>query len=259
MKRLLCTLALAGALAHSTAVYAMTFDYQAGVVHETDAFASYATTGADMAGMGVHVVYTDGTVYDATWQKLSTGFGGVLTDVNRPFQVTAGNTGDGTYSWMLYNASQTNFIRSISFDGQPGNTVFDVSFPFGAWAGFNFVGTPGTSTGRELDLASVYRNLYDGIAITYSDAVALAGAEPVGDVFRRMTIDFSPRVPLYSIIEFQQDTDSLAFGSVLAPVASASNSVPERGATILLFIAALVLLMTAKRRVLPFIGVHGGR
>ena len=79
-------------------------------------------------------------------------------------------------------------------------------------------------------------------------AGALTGSAAVGDVFRRMTIDFTTGRLLGpgGLIEFRQDTDSLAFGSVLAPVAP--PSVPEGGGTLAMFCAGLVGLGAWARR-----------
>jgi len=249
MKRILCALAAAGAFAPFTAVQAITYNYDAGILHETSAFASFNTTGAEMVGTGVHVEYSDGSAYDTSLLLFSAGNGRV--DTPNLF-LNIGNTGTTAFTWLLSNPSATLGIRSVSLDGQPGNTVFDVSFPFGVFAGFGFVGTPGTAGGREFNLGSVYRTLYDGITITYSDAVALTGTAPVGDVFRRMKIEFSPTTLLgpRALIEFNQDTDSLAFGSVLAPATGAA--VPESGPTITLLTVGLAgLVACARRRAAP--------
>ncbi|HWA28905.1 MAG TPA: hypothetical protein VG734_24855 [Lacunisphaera sp.] len=239
MKTSLRALAFAIALVPFTRAHAISFIYDPGILHETSAFASFNTTGAEMAGMGVHVEYVDGSTHDATLQLLSAGNGRV-NDSSLFLQI--GNTGTTAFAWLIGNSASVA-MRSISFDGQPGNTVFDVSFPFGEFAGFSFVGTPGTSTGRELELSSLY-GIYDGLTVTYSDAVALTGAAAVGDVFRRMTIDFSTGRMLASggAIEFRQDTDSLAFGSVLAPA-----SVSEHGATLVLLCGGLMALVMCRR------------
>ena len=245
MKKSLIALALAGTFFPFAPVQALTFSYEPGVVHETDAFASFGTTGADMGGTGVHVEYSDGSTHDAIWQSLGAGFGGAIDSA---VYITAGATGLAGYPWILYNPAAALAIRSVSLDGQPGNTLFDVSFPFGVFAGSGFVGTTGTSGGAEFDLSGTYRTFYDGISITYSDAVALEGAAPVGDIFRRMKIEFAPTRLLASgaLIEFRQDTDSLAFGSVLAPVAP--SSVPDGGATLSMLCAGLALLIACGRR-----------
>lgn len=252
MNKVLCSLALAAAFAACTAVYAVSYNYDPGVIHETDAFASFSTTGAEMAGMGVHVEYVDGGTHNATLQFLSAGNGRVN---DGSLFLNIGNTGNNSYAWLLQN-SASRAIHSVSFDGQPGNAVFDVSFPFGQFAGFSFVGTPGTSTGREFDLHSIYQ-IYSGVTVTYSDAVALVGADPVGDVFRRMTVEFALNRPLgaQSLIEFRQDTDTLAFGSVLIPVQPAS--VPEGGPTIAMLCAGLAgLAATARRRGVQARAIH---
>lgn len=242
MKKALIALSF-GAATLLPPVHAITLNYESGVVHETSGFASFSTTGAEMAGMGVHVEYADGGTYDTVWQQFGVGSGGVN---NSNFFIQAGQTGTSGYPWALFNPTARS-IRSISLDGQPGNTVFDVSFPFGEFAGFGFIGTAGTSSGREFDLRSLYA-IYDGLTVTYSDAVALTGADPVGDIFRRMTIEFASDRLLGSqgYLEFAQDTDSLAFGSVLVPVAP--SSVPDGGLTLAMLSAGLVGLAAIARR-----------
>jgi hypothetical protein len=254
MKRFIRILAVVGALVPQTMLHAVTYIYDPGVVHETDAFAAFNTTGAEMAGMGVNVQFSDGTSYQGSWQQMGAAFGGI-TGAGIPIHLVAGSTGTNAFSWLLFNPTLTQWISSISLDGQPGNTVFDVSFPFGQFAGFNFVGTAGTSGGSEFQLSNLY-GIYEGLTVTFSDAVALAGADPVGDVFRRLTIDFAPDRMLapQALLEFKQDTDTLAFGSVLAPVAPVdSPSVPDGGAMVSMVGAGLMgLLPFARRRVVHF-------
>ncbi|HEX2860463.1 MAG TPA: hypothetical protein VHN79_02440 [Lacunisphaera sp.] len=250
MNKFIRILAAAGAFASLTLLHAVTYVYNPGVVHETDAFADFNTTGAEMAGMGIHVRFSDGTSYDGTWQTMGATSGG-LTGAGIPVHLVAGGTGSSAFSWLLFNPTSTLWISSVSLDGQPGNTVFDVGFPFGQFAGFNFVGTAGTSGGSELQLGSLY-GIYEGMTVTFSDAVALAGADPVGDVFRRLTIDFAPDRMLapQALLEFRQDTDTIAFGSVLKPVEP--TAVPEGGATASMIGAGLVgLLAYRRRRVVP--------
>ena len=88
MKKVLISLALAGAFAPFSPVHALTYNYEVGVVQQTDAFASFGTTGAEMAGMGVHVEYSDGSTYNATWQAFGVGSGGVN---NSDFFLLAGH------------------------------------------------------------------------------------------------------------------------------------------------------------------------
>jgi len=245
MKRILCACAAVAAFASVPAVFAVTYNYLPGVVHETDAFASFATTGEQMVGTGIHVEYADGSVYDGSWVKLATGYGGLT---NNKIYLQAGNTSSLSYPWLLYNPTSLS-IRSVSLDGQPGSTVFDVAFPFGAFGGFSYVGTLGTSTGKEFELRSLYA-IYDGISITYSDAVAITGADPLGDVFRRMKIEFAANRLLgpQGFIEFNQDTDNLAFGSRLAPVKDSPSTVPDGGPTLSLFGAGVLGLAAFARR-----------
>lgn len=252
MKRIHAILAfasLAGLAPMASAItYQFTFEHT--VVHETNAFASFATTGGQMGGMAVQVDFTDGTVSNATWAASSATFGAAVAP--GLFRVQAGNVSSTTgYPWTFENLSSKT-VKSVSFDGQPAGAVFDNDYEFSTWQGSSYVGTPGTSTGVGFlaDEAFGFGRLLS-FSITYSDPVALQGAPPAGDIFRRMKIEFLDARPFTPgmYVAWRQDVDNLAFDSVLAPVTPPTNGVPDGGWTFALLGAGMAALAGVAGRV----------
>lgn len=165
----------------------------AGTLQNTTALAGFATTGADMDGMGLGITYGDGTMTSAIWGNtgISSGnaqWGGGLLEL----------IGDSFVSpWNLI--AQTG-ITSILLDAGLGNSLFDTTFG-GA------EGTVGSALGADFSVVSSSTD-YD-ITATYIDAIGVNGNTAVGDIYRYLLIDFGQRA-FTGTLQFIQDTDNLA-------------------------------------------------
>lgn len=218
---LAATLTMLGGAAHAVTVNLVTDDSN---VLTTDSLTGFATDGADMVGM---VVTANGSS-SATWAATG-GSSGAAN--NSDFRVGLGGDSFNT-SWSL-RVKQGAFLTSLMLDGVPGNTVFDLSTSTaggstsGSAAGLNFA-APGSGT----------------VTATYSNIVALTGDSPVGDIFAKLTLDFTGLAGgglgrgLYS---FTQDTDNAS--TKLVPV----NPVPLPAAGWML-LAGLGGIAAMKRR-----------
>jgi hypothetical protein len=114
-------------------------------------------------------------------------------------------------------------LASLAFDGRPGNTVFDTGFGGG-------IGTNGSSFGQNFAGFNPYAG---NIAATYSNAVSLNGAAPVGDLYTNFLLTFGNGSYGQGLRErdnayqFTLDTDH-------AVTTLAQTAVPEPGSMILL-------------------------
>jgi hypothetical protein len=200
-----------------------------GTVNTTTALTGYATNGAMMDNMAVTAFFADGSSETLAWADWNSTSGGVVGH-----GWSLGETGDTFGSnWAL--KSETASIRRILLDAGVGDSVFDTTF-IG-----DVNGTAGSYRGRNFTLTST--NNWDIVA-TYRDAVALGAALPVGDLFRRLSIDFSNGRDFGAgqSLTFIADTDNLRFaGDIHAAVPE-----PE---TYAMLLAGLGLLgFTARRR-----------
>jgi hypothetical protein len=158
------------------------------------AVATFATTGALMSGMEVTLDFMDGSSETATWQTTGAASGAA---VGTGWSVSL----DGD---SFSNDWQANFgdliVLSMTLDGGPGLTLFDLTFN-------NTTGTDGSEAG--LDFATSLTN-DAAVTATYSRQVALSGDAPVGDLWSVLTVDFRELLDEQPFGEFTfvQDTDN---------------------------------------------------
>jgi len=173
------------------------------------AVANFATTGALMSGMEVTLDFMDGSSETATWT--TTG----------PAAGAAAGSGwslslDGDSFSETWQADFGDLVvLSMTLDGRPGLTLFDLAFGDDA-------GTPGSEAGA--DFAS---DLPDDAAIvaTYSRQVAVNGVAPVGDLWSVLTVDFSGLFAGQPFGEFgfalDTDNDARRLTNIAAPASLA--------------------------------------
>ena len=153
--------------------------------------------GSDMVGMEATVTFSDGSTDTGSWGPTG-ATSGVAFGAGGFFVVgTANDT--FTSTWVLDNLNSLTITR-LTFNGVPGNTVFDI-IP-GATL------TPDSSLGFSfVDLT----NLPGTIDVTYSNPVGIGAAAPLNDLYATMDIDFSGLqaggVTPGTGYDFQQDTD----------------------------------------------------
>lgn len=164
-----------------------------------------ATAAVNMAGMTVTAYFSDASWEEETWAQIS---GDVYGAVGTGWQLSVDDSDTYYAPWDLTSTSTANTITKIAVDGGPGNTVFDVekgNNPLNPGSS-----TPGSEKGRTLEVYDESSPL--DITVTYSDTVQLAGSAPVGDVWRRMGLEFTNAGYFApgSSLKFAADTDNVS-------------------------------------------------
>ena len=186
-----------------------------GTVQVTSGLTAFTTLADQMTGMTVTTGFTDGTSETALWATTAIGAGAATGSA---FTLTA--SGD-TFSanWTL--TALKSGLNTLSIDAGTGSTVFDTTNPS--------PGTPGSSSGRDFIIVGGTGNVNAAATVaTYSNVVALTGANPVGDLYRLLSVSFAGSLAKNSTLVYQQDTDSLKYQNDIRP------AVPEPGSFALL-------------------------
>lgn len=192
-------------------------------------------TGAGMDGMVVIADFSDGTSEAKLWEDIDPSSGGVF---GTGWSLTeSGDTFGGIWTLTRDYTYQARELTRIWIDALTGGSVFDTGFvgELGVEYDISLVdefGTDGSALGWTLDLQSAPSNL--DIDVTYSDAVALIGQDPVGDIFRYLEIDFT-------------NPGGFAAGDTLTFIADTDKVVPEPS-TLLLLGSGLIGVIAFRRR-----------
>jgi hypothetical protein len=219
-----------------------------GTVYNTTSI-QHQTYGDEMGGMTVVATLIDsqGGLHqlNGVWTDGAFGVGGVINWVDLfggdNFNLSAWGDTYGEDAWALNFRfdSETYRLGSLAFDGRPGNTVFDTRFG-GA------VGTAGSSLGRDFAGFDPYSG---NITATYSNAVGLNGAAPIGDLYTNFLLSFGngsyeqglgqsrPLDPY----RFTLDTDN-------ARTSLAQTAVPEPGSMMLLGTGLIAVASRMRRK-----------
>jgi hypothetical protein len=203
-----CVLVVAGqAFAGSVTVVS-----DPGTLQNTAALTGFATKGDMMVGMKVTAFFSDSSSEYAIWAADGPG-NGKATGGTGWWLAEVGDTFGGR--WTLQNPNFLGMTRLL-IDAGVGDTVFDRTSPSpgtaGSGSGWDFAVVSGTGDDR-LDILATYR-----------DAVGVAGNAPVGDLFRRLDIEFiggtgyRSSVSSYMDLVFIADTDNLKFAGDITPV-----------------------------------------
>lgn len=194
-----------------------------GTAFNTVALTGFSTFSSQMVGSLVSVTFADGSNSSATWAAAgATGTG---------FSLTLAGDSFGS-NWTLTNTSDSKGIVGFSFDGRPGNTVFDIlpSNPV----------SPGSASGRAF--SSV--NGPDTISLAqgvYSDTLAVDGTF-YGDLYLKLAVSFTGALGSDQSLTFLADTDNadVAKGGI-------TPAIPEPE-TYALMLAGLALVGAVARK-----------
>lgn len=185
----------------------------------------FQTHGDDMVGMEVTATFGLASSETLSWTDTGTDAGGVFGD---GWSLTLSGDSFSSLSWV-FSITGDLLLTGLQLNGIPGLTVFDKTNPS--------FGTDGSAQGRDFatDLTG------DGnVVATYSDPVGVGGADPVGDLFHTLTVDFTglDAGGTRSGFLMSQDTDN----------DSRLTQVPLPGTLALLALGLLGLGATSRRR-----------
>lgn len=216
--------AIAGACisAHALTPYPSASVFTSGTDYTTKALTTFATFSANMVGSVVTVRFGDGTQEAISWAASGALGTGWRLDVRND------SFGDG--AWKLSNDGSKS-ITGLTFDGRPGNTVFDV-VPF-------IVNSPNSMRGKPL--GDVFAANDIGFAqASYRDRLLVDGIW-YEDLY--LVMDISLRRPLMAgDLIYSADTDNidLLLGGI-------TQVVPEPGSFAMLAAGLMCVGALARR------------
>jgi len=190
----LAGLFVAGVLYATGAAAVVVINKDATTVDSIPGLTTFQTFGDMMTGMSVTATFTDAGPLTAIWGATGPGAGGAF-DAGWSL-VESGDTFSS--AWTFSFLSDTlGMLTSLVLDGTPGLTVFDTTEPN--------TGTDGSAQGLDF----VFSGTPDfDVTATYSNIVAIGAADPVGDIFHILSIDFGENGPRTGSFAFLQDTDN---------------------------------------------------
>lgn len=220
------------AVADRAVAVPITTGTSSGQVFSTTAVTSADATGWSMSGMSVTATFGNSNIPAEvmTWSDLGSGVFGVS---GNDWSLTT-NANGSTFSniWTLDIANSSDlFITELTISGLGGNTVFDiVSSP---------EMTPGSAIGKPINVGDSTTLNLGLVSAMYSNAVAINGQAPLGDLYESLTISFGNPGGFGSrdTFKFQTDTDN---------VDTRLDPVPEP-ATMLLFGTGIIGLAAFRR------------
>jgi hypothetical protein len=206
-----------------------------GSLFTTDALTGFSTTGAQMHGMEVTTCFAGGGCETITWDG-TVGSSSYGEAVGTGWSLSvAGDTFTSPFTFTT-----TGAVTSISVNGRPGNTIFDIIDCLGD--GIVGCSSPGSARGMPFGLSGANPDLTDYIVnVQYTDQLAVGGVF-YGDLFTVMNVDFNGD-SFTGSFQFISDTDNSAFNSPIVPVTPVPEPAP------LLLMAAGLIALSLRRRI----------
>ena len=230
----------------------------------------FMVSNTDMGPFKVTAYFSDLSSQTATWDSGSGSVPGKAeASSGARFRLT--ELGDTYFQrWQLENLDATFKLVKLEIDGQPGNTVFDLQGPTfvpagGAVTPGNIDTTHGT-TGSEKGYTFDWENpgafvdvldppgyeFYASVDVRaiYSNVVNLPSQAAVGDLWTKLTIEFSgglanglvgPSASGTVPFRFYADTDTLELQQLIEPT-------PEPTSVLMITALGLVAACRARRR-----------
>ena len=219
--RLLTMLAIIYTFSTADMTYGQNVVRQSGDPHVTESLTSNITPAPSLVGSIVTATFADSTYEQFVWQDLGGDRGGVISAI---FELTVDSNDVFQDPWTFTNFS--NDIVNLDLYLAPSQTVFDLDNG----------GTPGSGgAGQQFELLAGTDVPFDSITATYTDIVALGGSEPVGDIYARLSIEFSQAIQANESVVFRNDLDSTTTEVVQVPEPTSVISL------ILAFVSSLLL------------------
>jgi hypothetical protein len=231
MKHILATLAagmatIAAGTAHAVAI-PTTHSTTAGTTYTTPALTGFATDGADMAGSKVTVKYASGATDTQFWAATGASSGSAA-GADWSLSLSGDSFGG---SWILAATGREGIV-GFSFDGQPGDTIFDIQ------------GDAEHSPGSAFGMAFSNGDSLAGLSAhgTYTNQLKL-GDTLHGDLFVVLTVDISGgQLVGGQTLTFNADTDNAAAKGSITP------SIPEPETYALMLAGLAAVGWVARRR-----------
>lgn len=240
MNKAILAIAAMAFLGSSSSATAYVVNYVDGPLQNTAEIEQWDTYATDMDGMTVDITYGDGSTVSHTWATTGAGTGGLPSWTGGSFELSGSSYSN---EWHLSITDQNIEIASILIDAGAGDAVFDVweKPPVGA-VNPDYEGTANSKYGDPFDpWLNGDADPTNIITATYSGAVGIGGAAPVGDLYRYLQIDFAAG-------SYFSSTDTLSFYADTDNVKGGVNPVPEPSTLLLMGLGMAGLAGYSRKR-----------